>query len=69
MERLYCRLSQERLAVLGSSYCSRLYSPVSYGKVFLLLQRMNEGDQKVFVVDKGGKQRESLLQVGPHTVR
>lgn len=49
--------------------CVSLYSPVSYGKVFLLLQRMNEGDQEVFVVEKSGKQRDSLLQVRPHAVR
>lgn len=49
--------------------CVSLYSPVSYGKVFLLLQRMNKCDQEVFVVEKSGKQRDSLVQVGPHSIR
>lgn len=30
---------------------------------------MNEGDQEVLVVEKSGKQRDSLLKVGAHAVR
>lgn len=43
-------------------------SPVSDGKVLLLLQGVHEGDEEVLVVEKRGEQRDALLHIGPRGV-
>lgn len=42
--------------------------PVSDSKVLLLFQRVNEGDEKVLVIEKSGEHGDSLLYIWPGSV-